>query len=106
MRGMWFSAVLVMVALFLSFLQTVGDAEQGQGVRLARPALALSLRDPLLDGPTGDRAIRADVVRIVLSHLPEDRPADLHRRIVELALDAPGPVVARAALDGIDRRAG
>src|SRR6266545_6657951 len=72
------------------------------GVRV----LASGLFDALHDRAAGDWAVGADVVRSVLRHLPEYRPADLHRRRIELALHAPGAIVARAALDGVYRRAG
>src|SRR6476660_1086605 len=62
--------------------------------------------DALLDPPTCDRAVRADVIRLEVVHPLEDRLADLHRLGEELALHAPGPVVTGASLDRVDRRVG
>src|SRR5438105_4466922 len=79
-------------------------------MRLCRtPGICVTTRglvDALHDRAAGDRAVGADVVRSILRHLPEYRPADLHRRRVELSLHAPGTVVARTALDRAHRRAG
>ena len=51
----------------------------------------------LLDMATGDRAIGADVLRIMLSHLPEHGPADFHGIGKVFAFYAPGAVVPGAA---------
>src|SRR5262245_12586982 len=80
--------------------QAVGDAQQRQRMLLANTRRA-SLLYSLLDATTGDRAIGAHIVGIPVAHAREHRLADLHRLGVELALDAPRPVVARAALDRI-----
>ena len=62
--------------------------------------------DTLLYMTRGNRAVRADVVRCVSTHLAEHRPADLHRIFVVLGFNPPGPVVTGAALDGIHRGSG
>src|SRR5213594_3927208 len=79
---------------------SVGLPKQRQGVRLDRPGLAHSL----LYVARGDRAVRADVVGLVASHLPEHRPPDLHGVLVVLGFDAPGSVVAGATLHRVERR--
>ncbi len=74
------------------------------GCSLLRARRLLRLLDALQYRPAGDRAIGADIVGIALRHLPEHRPADLHRCLVELGLHPPGSVVAAAALDRGHRR--
>src|SRR5258706_15614696 len=71
-------------------------------MRLAR-LLRTGLRalDPLLDVNPGERAIRADVIRLGRAHLPEHRLADLHCRFEELVLDAVGAGMPRTALDRV-----
>src|SRR6266568_7382965 len=78
---------------------SVGLPKQRQGVRFDCPRLA----DALFYVARGDRAVRADVVGLVAGHLPEHRPPDLHGVFVILGFDAPGSVVAGAALDRIQR---
>src|SRR5579859_5995384 len=82
--------------------ESVGQAQERERMLPLRAALA----DTLLDVTRGNRAIRRNVVWIRLRHLPEHRPADLHRVGIVLRLHAPGTVVARATLHGGDRRAG
>src|SRR5690242_16871614 len=90
---------------FISF-EAIGDAEQRQWMGFARAVFSTCLHDALLDPPAGDRAIRADVVGFELRHPAKHRLADLHRIAEELALHAPCAVMARAPLDGVDRRSG
>src|SRR4029453_15655975 len=82
--------------------ETVGDADQGQGMRLFRTSGGIapirSFPDALQDRAGRDRAIGAHVVRRILRHLPEYGPPDLHGCRIELALDAPGAVVSGATL--------
>src|SRR5213592_4708776 len=79
---------------------SVGLPKQRQGVRLDCPGLAHAL----LYMARGDRAVGADVVGLVAGHLPEHRPSDLHGVLVVLGFDAPGSVVAGAALHRVERR--
>src|SRR5437667_7819700 len=79
---------------------SVGLPKQRQGVRLDGPGLAHAL----LYMARGDRAVGADVVGLVAGHLPEHRPSDLHGVLVVLGFDAPGSVVAGAALHRVERR--
>src|SRR5258706_6701102 len=76
-------------------------------MRLAR-LLRTGLRalDPLLDVNPGERAIRADVIRLGRAHLPEHRLADLHRRFERLLLDAVRAGMSRAPLDRVQLGAG
>src|SRR5438067_8409321 len=85
-------------------LNAVGLAQEGERMRLysAFRRVALPFRfflHPLHDVARGDRAVGAHEVRLDCRHLPEHRPADLHRALVILGLHAPGAVVSRAALD-------
>src|SRR5882672_8188585 len=48
--------------------------------------------------------IGADVVGIAARHLAEHGPADFHRVLVVLGLDAPSAVVPGAPLDSVQRR--
>src|SRR6266511_4283135 len=66
---------------------SVGNAQQRQGMRLFCPAFAHAL----LYVAGGDRAVRADVVGLVTGHLPEHRPPDLHGVFVVLGFDAQVP---------------
>src|SRR5258708_18979463 len=62
--------------------------------------------DPLLDMAARDGAIRTEEIRISRRHLLEYRAADFHRLREKFALDTPGAVVPRTALDGIDLGSG
>src|SRR6185503_21230102 len=62
--------------------------------------------DALRDAAPGDRAVRADEIGAALGHAAEHGEPDLHRRRIELALDAVSAVVAGAALDRLDLGAG
>src|SRR5690606_11446092 len=67
-----------------------------------QPAIGLALH-ALRDMVGGELAVRGNPVRISAGRMggagAKHRPADPHRRLVELLLDAPGPGVARAAFD-------
>src|SRR5438034_6381773 len=81
MRGTRFSWV---VEAFMLLLQSISDAQQRERMRLGRTSsVALRLFDTLLYGKTGDGTIGADVIGIVLSHLPKYRPPYLHRGLEE-----------------------
>src|SRR5205085_5541989 len=73
---------------------------------LARVTRLARLLQSFDDAPPGDRAVGADEIGLRLRHAPEHRTPDLHRIVVELALDAPGAVVTGAALDRRDRGSG
>src|SRR6266851_3605435 len=79
---------------------SVGNTQQRQGMRFFRPALA----DALLYVPGRNRTIGADVVGLAVCHLAKYRPPDFHRVFVVLGLNAPGSVVAGAALHRVERR--
>src|SRR5262249_2278256 len=85
-------------------IESVGDAHEREWMRLAHAGIRVLRIDPLQDSPSGDWAIGAHVVGLAVAHALEHGLADPHRRRVELALDAPGAVVTRAALDGVDGR--
>src|SRR5215471_8656410 len=87
------------VPAFIRLLQSISGAQKRERVRFGGVRSALHLANALLDGSTGDRTIRADVIGIVLTHLPEYRPAYFHRCVEEFALHSPGTVVSRTALD-------
>src|SRR6266581_3717503 len=72
--------------------QSVGQANQTERMYLLGTRFALRL-DPLKDGAARDRAVRADVIRIVLRHLTKHRPTDLHRGLEIFSLDSPRAVV-------------
>src|SRR5205823_10963483 len=78
-------------------LDAVGLAKEGERMRLYSAFRILA--HALHDVARRDRAVRAHVVRLDRRHLPEHRPADLHRVLVVLRLHAPRAVVAGAALD-------
>src|SRR5579872_361210 len=58
--------------------------------------------DPLQDVLAGQRAFRDHIGRAVLLGLAGDRLADLHRHLEPFLADAPGPAMARAALDRLN----
>src|SRR5262249_41523923 len=86
--------------------ETVSDRVRLPEQRKRVCLLRLAFADSLLDVTGGDGTVRADVVRVGLRHLAKHRTADFHRVLVVLRLDAPGPVMARAALDRVERRSG
>src|SRR3954462_13039023 len=77
--------------------------------RLLAHSRALRLINSLFDMPAGNRAVGADVIgRFALdslAHHPKNGPADFHRIVEVLRLNAPRPIVPGAALDGRDLRA-
>src|SRR4051812_19303163 len=95
-------------------LNTVGFSKQRERMCFFRLAFIAAfpaavpavIPNALHDMPGGDRAIRADVIRDRLGHAAEHGAADLHRVFEVLGLHAPGAVVAGAALDRGDGRAG
>src|SRR6266849_3724331 len=80
--------------------QAIRDPQQRQRMRLACMRWRLALLDSLQDRAAGDRTVGTDVIGLVLSHLPEHWPADFHRCIEMLCLDAPRAVMPRASLHG------
>src|SRR5512139_900725 len=87
-----------MVAVTRGSSNPVGDSEQRKGMR----SFCSGRAHALLDVTAGDGAVGADVIRLVPGHQAKHGSADLHRILVVLGLDSPGPVVTRAALDGIE----
>src|SRR6266699_5332304 len=79
---------------------SVSLTKQRQRMRLDCTGLAHAL----LYVTGGDRAVGADVVGLAASHLPEDRPPDLHGVFEVLGFDAPGSIVAGATLYRVERR--
>src|ERR1700693_5804212 len=65
-----------------------------------------SRRESAFDLVPGHRAIAAVVVRGGILHTLDHRARDLHRRVTKGALDRISAVVARTALDDLDRGAG
>src|SRR5436190_12074860 len=58
----------------------------------------------LLDLEGRERAVGDEQIGFRLLEVAQERPRHLARVVVELALESPGPVHARAALDQLDRR--
>src|SRR3954470_13149134 len=82
-------------------LNAVGFSEQRERVRFLGPAFRAGFLHALYDMPAGDRAVGAHVIRPRIKsfgHLPEHRPADLHRVGEIFRLHAPRAVVPGTAL--------